>query len=339
MLCVSPFLVKTVSFYHTMKNDDTHKFERIASALHGEDIEQTSEIQEISKETREFTDARKIYEVKDVVAQLGRLKSEDRAWEEVKYRLKPKRAIDWTQWLKYAAVFIGTLVLNTIVINYYNPMKSADQNSAFATITSPRGQITSMTLFDGTTVWLNSGSSLKYSNQFGISKREVTLEGEALFEVKKDQKKVFVVNLGTSSIEVHGTVFNAKNYPLEKEVVLLEGKVDFLNQGKLVEMSPNDRIIVNKNTEQITIDQVNAPDYKSWIGGKINFDNETLEDLVLRLERWYDIEFEFEKPNIKHYKFSGVINKDKSLAYTLRIIELTNKVKFKKESDKIYITE
>ncbi len=104
-------------------------------------------------------------------------------------------------------------------------------------------------------------------------------------------------------------------------------------------MTPNDRVVVNKNTEEVKVDQVNGTDYKSWIGGKINFDNESLENLALSLERWYDIEFEFEKPNIKAYKFSGVINKDKSLDYTLRIIQLTNKVKFRKEADKIFITE
>lgn len=322
-----------------MKDNNTHKFEQIASSLHREAFESTNENHEIVEDSPDYADARKIYELKDLVAQIGYLKSDDTAWEKVKQRLEVKRTNNWSQWMKYAAVFVGALVLNAVVLHYYNKTKLADQNIVFATVTSPRGQITSMTLFDGTTVWLNSGSSLKYSNQFGQIRREVTLEGEALFEVKKDVKKSFVVNMGNSTVEVHGTTFNAKNYHDEKEVVLLEGKIEFKNLSKSIVMSPNDRVTVNKSTEEVAVDKVNGSEYKSWIGGKINFDNETLDDLVLRLERWYDIEFEFEKPNIRSYKFSGVINKDKSLDYTLRIIELTNKVKFRKVEDKIYITE
>ncbi len=323
-----------------MKNDEIHKFEQIASALHGEINDKEFDPVKLASEHHEFTDAKRIFDVKDLVTELSNLESEEKAWELVQQRLKPKRLIDWNKWLKYAAIFVGAIVLNSIVMHYYYRMSSVQGSEVYATVTSPRGQVTSLTLFDGTTVWLNSGSSLKYSNHFGISKREVRLDGEALFEVKKDAEKKFVVNLdGSSTIEVHGTIFNVKNYPAEREVVLLEGKIDFSNHEKKVEMKPNDRATILSNTNQINIDQVNAADYKSWIGGKINFDNETLEDLVPRLERWYDIEFEFEKPNIKQYKFSGVINKDKSLDYTLRIIQLTNKVKFRKESDKIYISE
>lgn len=321
-----------------MKNDDSHKFRIIASILHREEIDPTDKSFELSEDDQDFKDAQSVHEVKGLVAQLGQLKSTEEAWKQVEPRLAPKHAIDWRRWLNYAAVFVGALVLNTIFMYLYLN-KAGNETEVFATITSPRGQITSMTLFDGTTVWLNSGSSLKYSNRFGKKQREVTLDGEALFEVKKDTKKTFVVNLGGSTIQVHGTTFNVRNYHAEKEVVLLEGKIEFSHQGKSIQMMPNDRIIVNKNTEEVTVDQVNASTYQSWIGGKINFDNETLENLALRLERWYDIEFEFEKPNIKAYKFSGVINKDKSLDYTLRIIQLTNKVKFRKVADKIYITE
>jgi ferric-dicitrate binding protein FerR (iron transport regulator) len=147
------------------------------------------------------------------------------------------------------------------------------------------------------------------------------------------------LNIDGSQVKVHGTVFNAKNYPAEKEVVLLEGKVEYINDGKNVFLKPNDRVVENKNSGEMTLDQVDASTYSSWIGGKIYFENESLEDLSLRLERWYDIEFVFEAESIKSYKFTGVINKDKSLDYSLRIIQLTNKVKFRKERDKIIITE
>ena len=100
---------------------------------------------------------------------------------------------------------------------------------------------------------------------------------------------------------------------------MLEGKIEFIDKGENLFLKPNDRLIENKQTGKITMDQVDASNFSSWIGGKIYFDNESLEDLSLRLERWYDIEFVFEKTNIKSYKFTGVINKDNSLDYSLRI--------------------
>lgn len=323
----------------SMKNNDQHKFELIASILHNEEIETDQEIPEIAGEDQDFSEAGKVYLVKDQVAQLGKLRSEEVAWKQLRPKILTKRAIDWQKWMNYAAVFIGAVILSTAFHYLYLTDKFSSGSEVFASVSSPRGQITSLTLFDGTTVWLNSGSTLKYSNQFGKGKREVSLEGEALFEVQKDLGHSFIVNMDGSKIKVHGTIFNAKNYHAEKEVVLLEGKIEYANQGKNVFLKPNERITEDKNTGATTIDQVDASIYSSWIGGKIYFDNESLQDLSLRLERWYDMEFVFEKENIKSYKFTGVINKDKSLDYSLRIIQLTNKVKFRKERDKIIITE
>ncbi|MBV5311940.1 MAG: FecR family protein [Prolixibacteraceae bacterium] len=322
-----------------MKNNDQHKFELIASILHNEEIDRELETPEITGEDQDFSETGKVYSVKDQVAQLGKLRSEEEAWKQLRPRILTKSAIDWQKWMSYAAVFIGAVILSTTFHYFYSADKFSSRSEVFASVSSPRGQITSLTLFDGTTVWLNSGSTLKYSNQFGKGQREVSLEGEALFEVQKDLEHSFIVNMDGSRIKVHGTIFNAKNYHAEKEVVLLEGEIEYSNQGKNVFLKPNERITENKNTGETVIDQVDGSIFSSWIGGKIYFDNESLEDLSLRLERWYDMEFVFEKENIKSYKFTGVINKDKSLDYSLRIIQLTNKVKFRKEQDKIIITE
>jgi ferric-dicitrate binding protein FerR (iron transport regulator) len=322
-----------------MKNNNQYKFEQIASILHNEEIDKKQETTEITGEDPDFSEAGKVYSVKEQVAQLGKLRSEDEAWKQLRPKISAKSAIDWQKWMSYAAVFIGAVILSTTFHYFYSADKFSSGPEVFASVNSPRGQITSLTLFDGTTVWLNSGSTLKYSNQFGKGQREVSLEGEALFEVQKDLEHSFIVNMDGSKIKVHGTIFNAKNYHAEKEVVLLEGEIEYSNQGKNVFLKPNERITENKTSRETTIDQVDASSYSSWIGGKIYFDNEALEDLSLRLERWYDTEFVFEKENIKSYKFTGVINKDKSLDYSLRIIQLTNKVKFRKERDKIIITE
>ena len=318
-----------------MENNDSYKFELIASRLHGEMPEQDQ--CEIAANDQDFIAAKKIYDLKKQIVHLEKLSSENEVWNKIQTRILSKSAIDWKRLLSYAAVFIGALILST-AFNYYF-LNDRSANEVYASINSPRGQITSLTLFDGTTVWLNSGSSLKYSNNFGKSNRTVKLEGEAMFEVKKDKRNSFFVEMGSSKIMVHGTTFNAKNYHSEKEVVLMEGQIEFIKKGKSLFLKPNERLIENKNTGEVTIDKVDASLSSSWIGGKILFDNESLEDLSLRLERWYDMNFVFEKEIIKSYKFTGVINKDKSLDYCLRIIQLTNKVKFRKERDKIIISE
>lgn len=319
-----------------MKKNDSLKFNLIASILHGEEIDQEQKSYQISDSEQDFNDAKKIYSLREQIGHLRNLTPEAKVWKQIELRISVKKAIAWQKWLSYAAVFFVAIVLSTA---FHLGNKWMTETESFATVISPRGQITSMTLFDGTTVWLNSGSTIKYSNQFGKKQREVTIEGEALLEVHKDKQKSFIVNIGDSRIKVHGTVFNVKNYPTEKEVVLIKGEIEYNRQGETFIMKPNDRVTENINTGKISIDQVDASIYSSWIGGKIFFDTESLDDLSLRLERWYDVAFGFETEKIKSYKFTGVINKDKSLDYTLKIIQLTNKVKFRKERDKIIITE
>lgn len=319
-----------------MKKNDSLKFNLIASILHGEEIDQEQKSYQISDSEQDFNDAKKIYSLREQIGHLRNLTPEAKVWKQIELRISVKKAIAWQKWLSYAAVFFVAIVLSTA---FHLGNKWMTEAESFATVISPRGQITSMTLFDGTTVWLNSGSTIKYSNQFGKKQREVTIEGEALLEVHKDKQKSFIVNIGDSRIKVHGTVFNVKNYPTEKEVVLIKGEIEYNRQGETFIMKPNDRVTENINTGKISIDQVDASIYSSWIGGKIFFDTESLDDLSLRLERWYDVAFGFETEKIKSYKFTGVINKDKSLDYTLKIIQLTNKVKFRKERDKIIITE
>ena len=179
-----------------MKNNDPHKFELIASILHGEENEQKHETSEITDDDQDFIEAKKVFDLKEQVAHLENLSHENDAWKKIQPKISPKRTIDWQRILSYAAVFFAAIALST-VFNYYFLNKNASSGTeVFASINSPRGQITSLTLFDGTTVWLNSGSTLKYSNHFGVSNRVVKLEGEALFEVKKDRNNPFFVEMG-----------------------------------------------------------------------------------------------------------------------------------------------
>ena len=122
---------------------------------------------------------------------------------------------------------------------------------------------------------------------------------------------------------MHGTQFNVKAYENEPvvETVLVEGKVEFMSAEKDVMLKPGEQLLFSKGSGDVKTNQVDTGEFTAWKGGKIYFNNETLLNLTKQLERWYEVSFSFENEQIKNYRFSGVINKDRSLDYTLKIIQ------------------
>ncbi|MGV8090818.1 MAG: FecR family protein [Mangrovibacterium sp.] len=208
-----------------------------------------------------------------------------------------------------------------------------------ASISSPRGQITSLTLFDGSVVWLNSESTIKYSSDFNTKKREVYVEGEAYFEVTHHEKKPFIVNLGNSQVKVHGTSFNVKAYPQSNriETVLMEGKIEFIANSQSILLNPCERIVLSPQEGTIEKDQVDVEKITAWKKGKYYYSNEKLSTIIGQLQRWYDMEFVFDENELSLYNFTGVINHEKSIQYNLKLIELTNKINVEFKDDKIVI--
>ena len=209
------------------------------------------------------------------------------------------------------------------------------------TVASSTGEMKEVVLPDGTKIWLGANSTLKYDERFGDKNREVIFNGEAMFDVVKDEKLSFVVNLENASIQVHGTRFLVTGYSerSKSEIVLLEGKVKYQQNDQTVFMSPGERLTGDRLTGEIIREQIDTAHYQDWDEGKVYLDNRELSDLIFMLEKWYGVKFVFSNDNLKSYKFTGFINKEKPLDYVLKIITLTNKVKFKKEGEKIMITD
>ncbi|MDO9592502.1 MAG: FecR family protein, partial [Erysipelotrichaceae bacterium] len=210
----------------------------------------------------------------------------------------------------------------------------------FTSIVAPLGDIKNLTLTDGTEVWLNSGSILKFSNLFGKTNRHVIVEGEALFKVFKDDKNAFIVSLGNSRVIVHGTTFNVKAYSTDDkyEVILIEGSVEYVNSKKNIFIEPGERLTETTTSGDLLVDHVDTEKCISWISEKAYFDSKTLLELVTLLETWYNVDFEFANDTTKSYKFTGMITREQTLEYTLKMIEMTNKVKFVKKGGKMLIT-
>jgi len=206
----------------------------------------------------------------------------------------------------------------------------------------PRGGVYSLILADGTKVWMNSDSELRYPASFFGDRREVYLKGEAFFEVAHHDELPFVVNTSASLIEVIGTKFNVSAYENQDYVAttLLEGKVQVQSPAhESVELTPGQQSLVSKSEHTIRVDEVNPELYISWVNGIFEFDNMSLEYIVAQMERWYDVEFRFQNPALKELHFTGAAERDRSIDFLISAISKTSGVRFDLEEAKIVISK
>lgn len=315
------------------KNEDYNQ-EFIVSHFHDKESTQVN-IPTDLKKTKEYKETEKIYALRENVRFLNSLSSEDQFWTKLNRRIRPKSI--FANWMKYAAIIILSFSIGSLVVFFSGYLNTANE---LASINSPRGQITSLTLFDGSTVWLNSETTIKYSSNFNKKEREVFVEGEAYFEVSHNDKLPFIVNVGNSKIKVHGTIFNVKAYPSDNyvETVLVEGKVEFIVNKQSVLLNPNEKITLSMEEGTLRKEAADVEKTSAWKKGKYYYNNEKLSSIIQQMQRWYDTEFIFNEDELSKFTFTGVVNHEKSIEYNLKIIELTNKIKFEKENGTIVIS-
>jgi len=204
-------------------------------------------------------------------------------------------------------------------------------------ITTERGRMWSVTLSDGTKVWLNAESSLHYPLTFTGSERVVEMTGEAYFEVAHNAAMPFKVKAAGQTVEVLGTHFNINAYINEPSVrtTLLEGLVR-ISKGNFKELiHPDEEASVSNNNTDIKINKVDAQDAIAWKNGYFSFHNADLKTVMRQLSRWYDIDVVYDN-NIPHLEFEGAIDRSLNLSAVLRILEKT-RVQFKIEDKKLII--
>ena len=205
------------------------------------------------------------------------------------------------------------------------------QEIVYNTFVVPRGGEYKLELADGTLVWLNSDSELRYPVKFAGSQRDVWLKGEGYFEVSKNPEKPFRVVVDDMIVKVLGTSFNINAYKDRGNILttLVSGKVDIQDMsGKsLVVMSPNQQVDF-RHGKISSVQEVDITRFVSWIDGKFYFNDMTLENIMSQLQRWYDIEVFFVDEELKSYPFTGVIRRDFTAGQIFEIIEKTTRVKF-----------
>jgi len=202
----------------------------------------------------------------------------------------------------------------------------------------PKGGQYHVTLPDGTQVYLNSTSSLSYPTQFIGSSRNVTLQGEAYFEVAKNAKMPFIINVNNKQkIEVLGTHFNVKAYTDEQEIntTLLEGSVKISTDDKNVILKPG-QMAVNNPSKSLSVQIADLEEIMAWKNGLFIFNNENITTVMKKVARWYDVDVVF-KGNMENTNFVGNYSRSKSLANLLKNIELMDKVHFRAEGRRITV--
>ncbi|MEN7551918.1 FecR domain-containing protein [Rapidithrix thailandica] len=205
----------------------------------------------------------------------------------------------------------------------------------YHTIEIPKGGKYQIVLSDGSKVWLNSATTLRYPSQFEKDRRHVVLNGEAYFEVSPDKQAPFTVEARGTVVKVLGTHFNIKAYenePLTK-TTLLEGSVEVGNQQRTQIIVPGQQAQVG---EDVQVADVDSKEAVAWKNGYFLFNGTRLDDLLRQLERWYEIEVHFtgDLPQ-KHY--SGTITKDTNLSQVLKMLELSGSIKFEIKNQKLYV--
>jgi transmembrane sensor len=202
----------------------------------------------------------------------------------------------------------------------------------YNTIYNPKGsRVVSLTLSDGSKVWLNSASSLKYPVLFSASERSVEITGEAYFDVSRDINKPFTVKLNGLEVQVLGTEFNIKNYSdaMTPAVSLIEGsvKVQLQNKEGSVILRPGQQSLLNTSENKLQIkNSFNTEEVLAWKNEKFYFDNATIEEIMKEVSRWYDVDIIYEK-NIEG-EFVADISRNLPVSKLLQILELTNRVHF-----------
>ncbi|WP_167613669.1 FecR family protein [Maribellus sediminis] len=272
---------------------------------------------------------------------------------------------------RIAAVFLLGAVMSFFVS--YLLLIRPNQQITYQEITTPAGAKSQITLPDGTNVWLNAKSHIKYSSEYGAKNRIVELEGEAFFDVETNPSKVFIVRTSEIDVKAYGTVFNVKSYPEENtiETTLLEGKIGVTRKelenrkSDEVVMEPNQRVVYYRKMPEIPevtsendetenpVEAIERPEQKltyliskgidphnftSWKDGTLFISSETLERLAVKLERKYDVKIHFRDEALKNLKFTGSLENE-TVEQVMEAIRIAAQIDYEIEDRDIWLKQ
>jgi transmembrane sensor len=228
--------------------------------------------------------------------------------------------------------------MNGQIVYEVSDVTGTEASLGYNIIETPLGGEYQVNLPDGTHVWLNSGSSLRYPLQFAGNERRVELRGEGYFEVAHNKAMPFKVSSAGQVVEVLGTHFNVSAYADESIVktTLLQGSVKVSTGSDSRILVPDQQAQLTKNKISV-VDDVDIEDVVAWKNGYFKF-NETLESIMSKISRWYGVEVVFQMKPDPQLTYSGKISRTRNISAILKIIEFDGDVHFKISGNKVYVT-
>ena len=244
------------------------------------------------------------------------------------------------EYIRIAAALLVGVFLGTTGLYLFNQSNKQDEQAMIRTIEVPLGSRSRLQLEDGTIVWLNAGSKFSCQPGFSQKNRQVTLEGEGYFEVKKNEQAPFFVETNQMTVNVLGTNFDVKDYSdkMNSETTLLTGKVEIQlpNNPNSILLKPNQRIILDKETGVHEIRQVGASEYILWINEKLVCNNEKLSVILHKIKLWYGMELVCQPGTPVDQRLSLTIRKE-SPDEIFKLLEMIVPIRYSIKDDVIYV--
>lgn len=275
----------------------------------------------------------------EIKASKNRLLQEIRTTEEKK---QARGKIHWLSVFKYIAVAVVS-ICSTLGIQYLTDKNATVQYIELNMEAGPRmGHIT---LPDGTKVILNASTKLRFPDQFKKNIREVFLDGEAYFDVKRNEKAPFVIYTDKQKIHVLGTTFNVMDYVDDDYAIttLVSGKIKMStvdengDYGEPIILEPNQQVFFNRQTKQLALSAIRLDMNRTWVNKVYHFRNEPLFQITARLEKLHGVKILIQNEVLKETEFTGTFGLEQELNEVLHIINFEKQFTYKKVGDTIYI--
>lgn len=240
-------------------------------------------------------------------------------------------------WIEFAKIGVAVIVILLSGLWYLHVTEK--EESGIQTISVPAGQHINITLPDGSNVWLNAGTTIQYPISFGKKERLVKLDGEAYFDVAKNEDCPFIVETPKSKLEVLGTTFNVISYSNSNnyEVALIEGSVKVNIGNETLTLAPQHKINIEDDKIKVTlIDDYNL--YR-WKEGLICFNKESFDGIIQKLGKSYDVKLIIQNTKIKNILYTGKFRLTDGIDYALRVLQKDIKFKYDRDDENhvIYI--
>jgi len=301
----------------TNKNSINHKIEELISGRLNQDFE--DQIAEA---------ATAISEIEGVDSRSAYFKVQNRIKKEGRYMLFVSSLS------RIAAVLFIPLLIASGVLIYRQLNLKENQQFAMQEITSPTGVRSQIVLPDGSNVWLNAESTIKFKVPFDQKNRNVSLSGEAYFDVQKNPSVPFIVSSGGVNVRVLGTKFNYRAFEGDNniEIVLVEGKVGLNTDGEKrtneVIMKPGDRAVFDKTSNLTSVTNEKIEKYIAWHDGKLVFDETLMPEVAIQIGRWFGVDVVIADPKINNYRITTTFDNE-SLHQVLELLRLSSPIEIK----------